>query len=376
MKAHEKQIPIGLKAWRMNFTPTAMAALVLLQVAASAQPAKRVEVYAHRGARSYSPENTIPSFQTALRIGAEWVDMDVVLTKENAVLVSHDPVLNPDIVRDEHGEFLAPSREPLAKRPPFDRLEYDRKYAVRGLTLEELARFDVGRLNPDSAYSKFFPDQFPVDGTRMPTLREVVRFTEKAAGKKIGYQIEMKTDPSHPDYSPPPDMFAAAVYKVLKKEGIVHRVEVHAFDFRCLYELQKLDQHVKTAYLTSRDNEPGGADSFFTSDPKTAGLWTGGKLVKDYGGSIPAMVKALGGYAWDPEDAELTKESLDEAHRLGLKVVVWSWPEKLGTAFDAKLSAKMIDWGVDGIITDDPARLNAMLAARGLPVPTATDDRH
>lgn len=81
------------------------------------------------------------------------------------------------------------------------------------------------------------------------------------------------------------------------------------------------------------------------------------------------MVKALGGYAWDPEDAELTKESLDEAHRLGLKVVVWSWPEKLGTVFDAELTKKMIDWGVDGIITDDPGRLNSMLAARGLRVP-------
>jgi len=99
----------------------------------------------------------------------------------------------------------------------------------------------VGRLNPDSAYSRFFPDQFPVDGTRMPTLREVVRLAVKATGKKIGFQIEMKTNPARPDYSPPPEVFAAAVYKVLKEEGIVDRVEVHAFDFRCLYELQKLD---------------------------------------------------------------------------------------------------------------------------------------
>ena len=88
-----------------------------------------------------------------------------------------------------------------------------------------------------------------------------------------------------------------------------------------------------------------------------------GKLLKDYGGSIPSMVKALGGFAWDPEDAELTREALDKAHLLGLKVVVWSWPEKLGTAFDAQLVAKMIDWGVDGIITDDPGRLISMLAA-------------
>jgi len=330
---------------------------------------KRVQVYAHRGARAFLPENTMPAYRAALRIGADWIDMDVVLTKDNEVLLCHDPVLNPDITRDEHGNFLAPSREALNALPENARREYGRKYSVLGLTLEELRRFEVGRLNPASAYSRFFPDQVPVDGTRMPTLREVVRFGEGATRNKIGYQIEMKTEPSHPEYSPPPAAFAAAVYKVLQEEGAVDRVEIHAFDFRCLYELQKLDKRIRTAYLTSRDNEKDGVDSFFSPDPKVAGLWTGGKLLKDYGGSIPAMVKALGGIAWDPEDAELTREALDEAHRLGLKVVVWSWPEKLGSAFNAELTAKMIDWGVDGIITDDPGRLTSMLAARSLPVP-------
>jgi glycerophosphoryl diester phosphodiesterase len=81
------------------------------------------------------------------------------------------------------------------------------------------------------------------------------------------------------------------------------------------------------------------------------------------------MVKALGGFAWEPEDAELTEASLAEAHRLGLKVVVWSWPEKLGTAFDSRMVEKMINWGVDGIITDDPGRLISMLAIRGKRVP-------
>jgi glycerophosphoryl diester phosphodiesterase len=350
-----------------------LAVLALLQAAPSSpspSPSpRRVEVYAHRGVRAFSPENTLTGFEAAVRLGSDWVDMDVVLTKENEVLVSHDPVLNPDITRDERGRFLAGSREALKKSTPAERAEYERKYAVRGLTLAELARFDVGRLNPESGYARFFPDQFPVDGSRMPTLREAIRFAERRAGKKVRFQIEMKTEPSRPDLSPPPAAFAAAVYRVLKEEGVVDRVEVHAFDFRCLFELQRLDRRLKTAYLTSRDNEKGGADSFFDADPKVAGLWTGGKLVKDFGGSIPAMVKALGGSAWDPEDAELTREALEEAHGLGLKVVVWSWPERLGSAFDAGLTARMIEWGVDGIITDDPARLDSMLAARGRPLP-------
>jgi glycerophosphoryl diester phosphodiesterase len=343
--------------------------LLLPAALAWAAPGKKVEVYAHRGFRAFVPENTLPAYRTALRIGADWMDMDVVLTREGEVLLSHDLVLNPDITRDERGRFLARSREALAKSSPSARGEYERKYAVMSLTLQELARFDVGRLNPDSTYAGLFPEQVPVDGTRMPTLRQAVRLVDLEGRKKLGIQIEMKTDPSRPDYSPPPAAFAAAVYKVLQEEGILDRVEVHAFDFRCLYELQKLDKRVKTAYLTSRDNEEGGVDSFYGSDPAVAGRWTGGKLLKDHGNSIPAMVKAVGGMAWNPEDAELTRESLDEARRLGLKIVVWSWPEKLGTAFDAHLAAKMIDWGVDGIITDDPGRLISMLAARGLPVP-------
>lgn len=355
----------------MSRASSILLLFILISTSASvwSEPPRRIEVYAHRGARAFAPENTMGAYMTALRIGADCIDMDVVLTREHEVLVSHDLVLNPDITRDEHGEFLAPSLEALNNFQPDARNAYNRKYAVRNLTLKELQRFDVGRLNPASAYSRLFPNQVAADGSRMPTLRDVLRFVEKATQKKIRYQVEMKTDPAHPDYSPSPETFAEAVYKVLKEEEILDRVEVQAFDFRCLYELQKLDRRIRTAYLTSRDNEKGGAESFLSPDPKVAGLWTGGKLLKDYGGSMPAMVKSLGGFAWDPEDAELTKEALDEAHRLGLKVVAWSWAEKLGTSFDTQLVAKMIDWGVDGIITDDPGRLISMLTARGLPVP-------
>jgi glycerophosphoryl diester phosphodiesterase len=329
----------------------------------------RVEVYAHRGVRSFAPENTLPAYEAALKIGADWVDMDVVLTKDGEVLVSHDPVLNPNLVRDTSGKFLAEKLETLRKASAETQAEYTRKYTVKNLTLGELRRFDVGRLNRESEYSKYFPEQVAMDGTRMPTLSEVIQLVKKIAGNKVGFQIEMKTDPAHPEYSADPGVFAKALYGVLKKEGISERTEIQAFDFRCLYELQRLDKRLKTAYLTSRENERGGPDDFYSADPAIAGLWTGGKLVKDYGGSIPKMVKALGGYAWEPEDFELNEESLRQARELGLKVVVWSWPEQQGTAFDSKTVERMIHWGVDGIITDDPGHLNSMLAARGFSTP-------
>ncbi len=311
-----------------------------------------VEVYSHRGVRSFAPENTLPGVEASLRIGTDWVDVDVVLTRDGEVLVSHDPVLNPAIVRDASGNYVAA-----------------RTFVVKNLALIELRRFDVGRIDPESSYAKYFPDQVALDGVRMPTLREVVRLVHSTARHRVGFQIEMKTDPTNPAISADPELFARALYRILRDERIVDDVEVQAFDFTCLYALQALDRRVRTAYLTSRDNEPGGVDDFFSPDPAVAGRWTGGKLVKDYGGSIPRMVKALGGSNWEPEDAELTEESLREAHRLGLKVVVWSWPEQLGTAFDPAMVERMISWGVDGIITDDPGRLTSMFAARGMRVP-------
>ncbi len=311
----------------------------------------KVEVYAHRGARSYAPENSIPGYATGLAVGTDWVDMDIVMSKDGEVIVSHDIRLNPDIVRGPDGKFIT-----------------ERKL-VKSLSLQEIKQYDVGRMNSTSAYSKFFPAQIGMDGVTMPTLREVIRYVINKTAKRVGFQIEFKTDPEHMDWTYTPAEFAAALYKILKEENIERNCEIQSFDWRCLYELQKLDPLIKTAYLTEWDNEPGCPYSFSDPDPAIAGLWTGGVLVKDHKNSIPQMIKDMGGACWEPEDVELTKATLDEAHRLGLKVVVWTWPEHSGTIFNADLVSTLITWGVDGIITDDPGMLISMLAARNYALP-------
>ncbi len=311
----------------------------------------KVEVYAHRGARSYAPENTIPGYETGLAIGTHWVDMDIVMSKDGEVVVSHDIKLNPAIVRGTDGKFIT------------------ERLLAKSLTLAELKKYDVGRMDTTSAYSKFFPAQVGMDGVHMPTLREVIRYVNDKTNKQVGFQIEFKTDPEHPDWTFTPAEFAAELYKILKEEHIERNCEIQSFDWRCLFELQKLNPQIKTAYLTEWDNEPGTPYSFFDPDPAIAGLWTGGALVKDHNNSIPQMIKDLGGACWEPEDVELTKATLDEAHQLGLKVVVWTWPEHSGTTFDTDLVSKLISWGVDGIITDDPGMLISMLAVRGYVLP-------
>ncbi len=199
----------------------------------------------------------------------------------------------------------------------------------------------MGRLKPGTQYGSYFPHQRPVDHTPIPTLREIVRFVKKIAGDKVGFQIEIKNDPTQPELTASPKEFAQALHQLITEEDIGDRTEIHAFDWRCLIELNKLDKNIKTAYLSDHTTE--------VMDDTEKGTWTAGLLPKDYGYSLPKMVKHLGGCCWEPFEMDLTKSDLDEAHRLGLKVVVWGWPEKEGTEFNYAQIEKLIDWGVDGI---------------------------
>lgn len=326
---------------------------------------KYIEVYAHRGDRSFSPENTLPAYRTGLSVGTDWADMDIGVTKDGVIIVDHDVWLNPDIVSRD-GKFIAKNKDAFLSAAPKGKLdEYLQPYLVHNLTLKEIETYDVGTLNPDSPYAKYFPEQLAVPGTHMPTLQQVIDYVNQTTNKKLKFQIEFKNDPTQPQWTVSPKDFAKKLYAILKKNDLIDRAEIQSFDWQPLYELQKLDPKVKTAYLVGYDD----IERMKSSDPKQAGLWSGGKLLKDYNNSLPQMVKALGGACYEPEDVSLTKEDLDEAHRLGLKVAVWTWPEHSGKTFDPILIQKLIDWGVDGIITDDPGQLNSMLAARGYRVP-------
>jgi glycerophosphoryl diester phosphodiesterase len=370
----------------MKFLYRSVSIALLAGAALAARPAplfkarshgqKALEVYGHRGARSFAPENTLPGFRAALRIGTHWMDADIALTRDGELVVTHDPWLNPDLTRRPDGSFLTGDVKAQAKATPMGAPNPGlQPFLVKNFTLAELRAYDVGRLNPASRYASYFPEQVPADGTSMPTLREVIRYAKQVSGGKVGFQIEIKHVAAHPDWTPSPRQFAEALLRVLAEERILDNAEIQAFDWSCLQELQSLNPSVRTAYLTSSENEledpkaPGFGNSFHHPDPARAGLWTAGRLLKDYQGSVPRMIKAMGGTNWEPEDAELTLANLREAHRLGLKVVTWTWPEHSGTAFDPALISKLIGWGVDGIITDDPGRLISMLAARGYRVP-------
>jgi len=300
------------------------------------------DIEAHRGGRALRPENTLQSFANALSIGVDTLELDMGVTKDGVVVVSHERGLNPDLARDPHGAYVPPPGIPFVK-----------------LTLAEVKSYDVGQIRPGSAYAAQFPDQLAVPGTPIPTLAEVVALVRKAGNAHVRLNIETKIDPNHPDESPDPERFASFVLDLLEKEKFGDRVMIQSFDWRTLQLVQKRAPNIPTVYLSE---QMGSGANVFRDKPSP---WTAGFDPMRYGGSVPKTIKAAGGAIWSPYYRDIDDDAVQEAHGLGLQVVVW-------TVNDAKSMASLIDMGVDGIISDRPDLLRQVAAEKGLALPQPT----
>jgi glycerophosphoryl diester phosphodiesterase len=322
----------------MRSVRAAFAALFLLP----GLPAAAFDIEAHRGGRALFPENTLQSFAGALSMGVDTLELDMGVTKDDVIIVSHERWLNPDLAQDAEGNYVARPDHPFI-----------------GLTLAEVKSFDVGRIRPGSFYAARFSEQKPAPGTRIPTLAEVFALVRKSGNDTVRLNIETKIDPGHPENSPDPERFVALLLALLDKEGFADRVMVQSFDWRTLLLVQKRAPNIPTVYLTAQsDDEPN-----IRLDGVSA--WTAGFDPISHGGSVPSAVKAAGGAIWSPLYLDVTRESVAEAHRLGLQVVVWT-VNKPGDM------ERMIDLGVDGIISDRPDLLRDAAARKGVALPKAT----
>ena len=309
----------------------------------TAAASQALDIQGHRGARGLAPENTLPAFARALGIGVTTLELDCAVTKDGVVVVSHDSTLNPDITRGPDGKWLA------GEGPP-----------IRNFTYDELVRYDVGRINPGSAYDKRFAQQQPVDGARMPRLADVFALARKSGNEQVRFNIETKISPLHPERTVAPEAFARAFISVIRGAGMESRVTIQSFDWRTLKVVQQEAPGITTAYLTAQQ---GFMDNIRAASP--ASPWNAGLHVSRFGGSIPRMVKAAGGAIWSPHYGETTRELVKEAQALGLKVVVW-------TVNEPAEMRRLIEWGVDGIISDYPDRLRQAAGEMGMALPRST----
>lgn len=318
----------------MKFLGTLASAIAL----ACALPAAAFDLQGHRGTRGLAPENTLAAFARALDIGVTTLETDVAVTRDGVLVISHDPFLNPDVVRDPDGAWLP------AKGP-----------AIHALTLAELKRYDIGRLNPASAYAKEFPMQQAADGQRFPTLVEVFAL---GAANRVRFNIETKIAPTSGDETPDPATFARLVVEAIRGAGLTQRVTVQSFDWRTLIEVKKLAPDIATACLTIETPN----DDTVQRQAATPSPWHAGLGLAQHGGSLPRLVKAAGCSTWSMFFRNLTRQAAAEARALGLQVLPWTVNEPADMA-------RLIDWRVDGIITDYPDRLRKVMAEKGMALP-------
>lgn len=333
----------GARGARSRAAAIALAAAATLALLGGGS-AHALELQGHRGARGLAPENTLPAFRHAIAVGVHTLELDVGVSRDGVVLVSHNPALEPDIVRGPDGQFL-PARGPT----------------LVSLTFAELQRYDVGRIRPDSRYASLYPQQLPVDGTRMPRLAEVLALARDQGPPGLMVSVETKLNPLAPADTLPPEAFARAVLAELRASGLPpQRLSVQSFDWRTLQVIQREAPAIATVYLSSE------SANLNTVAPQADGRpspWHAGFSLAEHG-SVPRLVRAAGGRIWSSAYAALTPERVKEAQALGLRVLAW-------TVNDPAQISRLIDMGVDGLISDHPERVRAEMQRRGLPLPEA-----
>lgn len=311
------------------------------------------DLEAHRGGRDVRPENTLYSYAYAIELGATSIECDMQLTKDGQIVMSHNPILNSDITRDENGNYIE-----------------NNKYDIRLMTVDELKKFDVGVMDPNCGeyYDLHGKTQFTYDA-KIPTLEELIQLIQSYGDKNIVLNIETKSypDPVSAEYknNVDPKKFVEVFNNIVKKYDMEDRVVLQSFDWQTLIEMKKLNPNISTSALWQEQPSWGRDSESLRRYEKKKSPWLGGLDIKDYQGNPVKAAHAIGADIISPYYTEISKQDVDEAHSLGMKVVPW-------TVNNEKDMNMLLDMGVDGIISDKPWLLKQVLEKRNIKLHTPT----
>lgn len=258
----------------------------------------------HRGARGLMPENSIPGFKKALEFPVTTLELDLVISKDKKVIISHEPWFNYQIC-------LHPDGSPISQDEQYLLNIYQMKY-------DSIKKYDCGIIGHPN-----FPNQLPVSVYK-PLFRKMVKKIDKYCKKKgiakPHLNMEIK---SHPDlygtYIPFPKQFVKIVLKEIKKLGIENRVTLQSFDTTVLNKIHKSNPLIPVSYLIFNNETVSGNLSKINFIPDI----------------------------YSPHYSLLNTDIVDELHQKGIKVIPWT----VNTTSNIE---DLINMGVDGIITDYP----------------------
>ena len=280
--------------------------IVLIILCMSCNSSKQIDIQGHRGCRGLLPENSLPAFEKAIDLGVHTLELDIVISKDHKVVVSHEPYMNPIICLNSDGEVLPDNSEET--------------YNLYHMNYDEIKQFDCG-----SKFHPRYPQQEKLK-TYKPLLSEVFDLV-KAKDSEVKFNIEIKSETSYYGVlTPQPETYVKLVIDEIEKNEMLNRVNLQSFDIVILEEIKKQLPKMEVALLVE-DNE--------TIDVKLEALSFKPEIISPY-------FKLL------------TAESVKAYQAKGFKVIPWT----INAIEDMKL---MQSWAVDGIITDYPDQLIKIL---------------
>jgi glycerophosphoryl diester phosphodiesterase len=292
---------------------------------------KHIKIYGHRGARGDLPENTLESFKYLFENNINAYETDILISKDLIPVITHDFRLEPSFTKDSEGNWIE-----------------DENIKIFDLTYEELLKFDVGSINKLSRYGRRFVNQKPLENQRIPKLSELLDLSSKNKSENLLINLEIKSTPDEENLTPAPEDTVKLVVNEINKSNLKDQIIVSSFDWRTLTEIKNQYPEISRAYLTYQQVRGMKIKkTIYNRSPWMSFL----PFYEDH--ELPKIIKSQGGKAWHPYRKDITKKLVDISHQEDLPVNVWTVNEEYEML-------KMIEFGVDGIMTDYPLRLKEL----------------
>jgi len=296
-----------------------------------------IKIYGHRGARGDLPENTLESFKYLFDNAINAYETDILISKDLIPVITHDFRLDPSLTKDEAGNWIK-----------------DENIKIFDLTYNEISKFDIGSLNKLSRYGRRFINQRSLENQKIPKLSELLELSSKNLLQDLLINLEIKSTPDEKNLTPDPQDLVQIVLNEINNSNLKDKIIISSFDWRILREVKKQSPEIPRAYLTfQQDKGMKIKKTIYSKSPWIDHIPL--TIVYD----LPKIIKELGGSAWHPYYKDINKKAVKDAHDNNLPVNVW-------TVNDEDDMLKMIEYGVDGIMTDYPLRLKNLCEKRAI----------
>ena len=284
-----------------------------------------IKIYGHRGARGNLPENTLESFSFLFENKIFAFETDVLISKDLVPVITHDFRLDINMTKDADENWIS-----------------DENIKIYDLTYEEILKYDVGSINKLSRYGRRFLNQKSLPNQKIPKLSDIFDLINSKSIDDIVLNLEIKSTPVEDNLTPSPIEMVSIIKKEIEKSKLKEKILISSFDWRILKEFSIQMPNIARGYLSFQQNSGVKIEkTIYKNSP-----WMDLALAfKEY--DLPILIKQIGGKVWCPFYRDITKKDVDMAHEEGLVVNVW-------TVNKENDMMKMIEYGVDAIITDYP----------------------